>query len=70
MLKESSSATKAKPAECSYARIPKKITITLACTGPGFPSPKIAPNEHLDEKKAMKSSAKKDIKTQISVIRL
>ena len=50
MLKESNSATKAKPAECSYARITKKIIIKLACTGPGFPSTKTAPTEHFYEK--------------------
>lgn len=51
MLKESNLATKAKPAECSCARISNKIITKLACTGPGFASTKTAPAEHFCEKK-------------------
>lgn len=50
-LQQCTLAIKAKPAERSYARTPNKNTVKSAFTGPGCPSPKIAPNKAIIFKK-------------------
>lgn len=55
VLQQCNLATKVKPAECSYARIPNKTIIKSACTSPGCPSTKTAPMKAIIFKKKMRA---------------